>query len=187
MKNKLEDFVNRNRDAFDSDIPAAELWRNIETTPTKAPRKIFYFFTRTQAAASLLILVNATILFFLLQRKPENNITTPVPVEQTTGNQEPATEETLDQISKVVEVKQARLLEIKSTNPVLYKKFTGALDQLNIVYKELEKELESNPNKEQLLEAMIQNLGLQQELLNQQLLIYQKIKQSKNEKNNKNI
>jgi hypothetical protein len=188
MKNKLEDFVNRNRDAFDSDIPPAELWRNIETTPAKAPRKILYFFTRTQAAASLLILVNATILFFLLQRKPENSTTiTPNPVEQTTDNKEPATEQTLDQISKVVEVKQARLLEIKSTNPVLYKKFTTALDQLNVAYKDLEKELETNPNKEQLLEAMIQNLGLQQELLNQQLLIYQKIKQTKNEKINKNI
>ena len=188
MKNKLEDFVHRNRDAFDSEIPGAELWRNIETSPTKPSRKILYFLTRTQAAASLLVLVNATILFFLLQRKPETNTTpVPAPTEQTTGNKEPVTEETLDQISKVVEVKQARLLEIKSTNPVLYKKFTDALDQLNSTYKELEKDLEHNPNKEQLLEAMIQNLGLQQELLNQQLLIYQKIKQTKNEKVNKNI
>jgi len=39
--------------------------------------------------------------------------------------------------------------------------------------------LPSNPNREQLLEAMIQNLKLQTELLNQQLLIIQKIKQAK--------
>jgi hypothetical protein len=188
MKNKLEEFVHRNRDSFDSEFPAGDVWKNIETTPVKPTSKILYFFTRTQVAASLLVLVNAAILFFMLQRKPEIvPAVKPIPAEQATGSKEPAPEETIDQISKVVELKQAKLLEIKTTNPVLYKKFTSALDQLNSAYKGLEKELTNNPNKEQLLEAMIQNLGLQQELLNQQLSIYQKIKQTKNEKISKNI
>ncbi len=188
MKNKLEEFVNRNRDSFDSELPAGDVFKKIETSPAKPVKKILYFFTRTQAAASLLVLVNAAILFFLLQRKPEqspaNNAAHTV---QGTGTKEPTQEETLDQISKVVEIKQAKLLEIKNTNPALYKKFTNSLDQLNNEYGNLEKELDKNPNKEQLLEAMIQNLSLQQELLNQQLLIYQKIKQNKNEKISKNI
>jgi hypothetical protein len=188
MKNKLEEFVNRNRESFDSEAPERDLFKNIEATTAKPAKKILYFFTRMQAAASLLVLVNAAILFFLLQRKPE-----PAPAnnaahtEQATGTKEPTQEETLDQISKVVEIKQAKLLEIKNTYPVLYKKFTSSLDQLNNEYENLEKELDKNPNKEQLLEAMIQNLSLQQELLNQQLLIYQKIKQTKNEKVSKNI
>ncbi|MDB5210603.1 MAG: hypothetical protein JWQ30_1430, partial [Sediminibacterium sp.] len=108
------------------------------------------------------------------------------PTEQVTGKQ-PVSEDDIDQISRVVEIKQAKLKEIESVNPVLYKKFVSALDQLNYAYKELEKELNGNPNKEQLMEAMIQNLSLQQELLNQQLSIYQKIKQKKNEKISKNI
>jgi len=188
MKNKLEEFVNRNRESFDSELPAGDVFKKIETTQAKPSKKILYFFTRTQAAATLLVLVNAAILFFLLQRKPEqspaNNAAHTV---QGADTKEPTQEETLDQISKVVEIKQAKLLEIKNTNPGLYKKFTSSLDQLNSEYEHLEKELDKNPNKEQLLEAMIQNLSLQQELLNQQLLIYQKIKQNKNEKISKNI
>jgi hypothetical protein len=187
MKNKLEEFVNRNRESFDSEMPDHDLWKEIDKKPVKEG-KIFNLLTRMQAAAVLLVLVNATIIFFLLQRKPEVSpgTTTSAPTEQATGKQ-PVSEAELDQIGKVVEIKQAKLKEIERSNPVLYKKFVGALDQLNDAYKELEKELGSNPNREQLLEAMIQNLSLQQELLNQQLSIYQKIKQQKNEKISKNI
>jgi hypothetical protein len=187
MKNKLEEFVNRNRESFDSEMPDRDLWKEIDKEPVKE-HKLFNMLTRTQAAAALLVLVNATIIFFLLQRKPETTqpvTNVPPPTEQV--GKEPVSEDALDQISKVVEIKQAKLKEIERSNPVLYKKFVGALDQLNDAYRQLEKELDSNPNKEQLLEAMIQNLSLQQELLNQQLSIYQKIKQHKNEKISKNM
>lgn len=187
MKNKLEEFVNRNRESFDSEMPDRDLWKKIDKEPVKE-FKIFNLLTRMQAAAVLLVLVNATIIFLLLQRKPETSQTTTTPqsTEQFTGK-EPVSEDALDQISRVIEIKQAKLKEIEQSNPVLYKKFIGALDQLNDAYRDLEKKLDNNPNKEQLLEAMIQNLSLQQELLNQQLSIYQKIKQQKNEKISKNI
>jgi hypothetical protein len=42
--------------------------------------------------------------------------------------------------------------------------------------------LNANPNTEQLLQAMISNLQMQIELLNQQLTIIQKVKQPKTDK-----
>jgi hypothetical protein len=190
MKNKLERFVNEHRDSFDSELPAGDVWDAVDITP-RPKGKIIAFFTRTRVAVSLLLLINAAIIFVLLERKPASTVTA-TPAHAATeqapdNNKENISEHTLEQISKVVEVKQAALKEIKSANPLLYKKFTGAWKELNIVYKELEKELGTHPNKEELLEAMIQNLSLQQELLNQQLSIYQKVKQQKNEKINKNI
>jgi hypothetical protein len=190
MKNKLERFVNEHRDSFDSELPAGHIWDAVDTAP-EPKAKIIAFFTRTRIAVSLLLLVNAAIIFVLLDRKPANAVTT-APTHTSTeqspdNNKETISEQTLEQVSKVVELKQAALKEIKSSNPFLYKKFTGAWKELNSVYKELEKELGTHPNKEELLEAMIQNLSLQQELLNQQLSIYQKVKQQKNEKINKNI
>jgi hypothetical protein len=50
----------------------------------------------------------------------------------------------------------------------------------------LKNQLPVNPNREQLLEGMIQNLRLQTELLNQQLNIIKLIKQSKSKTNEKN-
>jgi hypothetical protein len=189
MKNKLEEFVQRNRDAFDSENPSPQIWERIHQAPEKKENKILYFFTRTQAAAILLLLLNGLVIFFLLQYRTTDktdpaSATSSQPVA---GHEIKVSEDMLSQFSKVVEKKQEKLKEVASTNPVLYKKFTDALNQLNTVYKELENELEHNPNKEQLLEVMIQNLSLQQDLLNQQLSIYQKIKNNKNETFIKNM
>ena len=189
MKNRLEDFVENNRGAFDSDLPATDLWKRIENAPVKQDKKILRFLTRTQAAAVLLVILNAAVIFFLLQRReitvlPGQSINV---TEQQPHTNAPVSEETLEQYNRIIQMKQTGLKEIEKSNPVLYKKFTAALEQLNTVYQELEKTLEQTPNKETILEAMIQNLSLQQELLNQQLSIYQKIKQNQHEKTTKNI
>ncbi|MES2005715.1 MAG: hypothetical protein V4450_14450 [Bacteroidota bacterium] len=186
MKNKLEEFVNRNREAFDTESPQKNIWKELELLESKTAGKVWQFLTRTKIAASLLVLLNAAVLFYLVERRDARTPALPA-TDQAAGTQAPAYEKELDQISKVVEMKQARLKEIEKANPVLYKTFISALDQLNTSYKQLENELANNPNKAQLLEAMIQNLSLQQELLNQQLTIYQKIKQTKHENVSKNI
>lgn len=186
MKNKLERFVNEHRDEFDSEWPAGDVWSSIDTSPRKKYR-VALFFTPLRIAAAALLLVNALVIFLLLQKKVQNDVR---PVAETSVQQpmnEPAGEEVLEQIAKVVETKQAALKEIRSTNPVLYRKFSEALAQLSTAYRELETEFNKTPNKEAILEAMIQNLSLQQELLNQQLTIYQKIKRQKHEKNDKHI
>jgi phage shock protein A len=71
------------------------------------------------------------------------------------------------------------LKAIKTDEPFLYKKFSFDIKRLDSTYTLLKQQLPVNPNKEELLEAMIYNLQLQIELLNQQLNIIQKIKQSK--------
>jgi len=188
MKNRLEEFVNRNREGFDTEEPQPEVWKTIEKKALQNKAKLFNLITLRQLAASLLILANAVTLFILLERKNGGTpATVTTPTEQVSKSNEPVYEKELDQISSIILIKQAKLKEIGKTNPVLYKTFIGALGQLDNSYRQLEKELSSNPNKEALLEAMIQNLSLQQELLNQQLSIYQKIKQSKNEKGHTTI
>jgi len=61
---------------------------------------------------------------------------------------------------------------------------------LDSSYNSLKNQLNATPNREMLLEAMIQNLQLQLNVLNQQLNIINQIKESKkynHEKNDKNI
>jgi hypothetical protein len=187
MSKRLEDFIEENRDAFDNEQPPARVWKSIEQAPLrKTETKLIHWFTRARVAATLLVIANAAVLFFLLQKNAAPALPKAgTPTEQTASPY--SYEQELEQISAVVKVKQAGLKEIARTNPVLYKTFVQALDQLSAAYNDLEKQLQSNPNKEALLEAMIQNLSLQQELLNQQLSIYQKIKQNNHEKNSRNI
>jgi hypothetical protein len=81
--------------------------------------------------------------------------------------------------AKLVEIRHKELGKIKKDEPLLYRQFAGDVNKLDSVFHSLEKQLPENPNREQLLEAMIQNLQLQMDLLNHQLTIIKQINHSK--------
>jgi hypothetical protein len=81
--------------------------------------------------------------------------------------------------AKIVELKHDELRKIKKDEPLLYQQFSGDVYKLDSVYLNLKRQLPKNSNREQLLEAMIQNLQLQMELLNHQLNIIKQINNSK--------
>ena len=81
--------------------------------------------------------------------------------------------------ARLVEIKHKELKKIEKDEPLLYKQFAGDVNKLDSVYHSLQNQLPENPNREQLLEAMIQNLQLQMKLLNHQLDIIKQINHSK--------
>ncbi|MBS1599836.1 MAG: hypothetical protein JST75_16540 [Bacteroidetes bacterium] len=81
--------------------------------------------------------------------------------------------------TKLIEIKHNELKKLEKDEPLLYKKFSGDVRNLDSVYHSLQKQLPKNSNREQLLEAMIKNLKLQIDLLNHQLDIIKQINHSK--------
>jgi hypothetical protein len=81
--------------------------------------------------------------------------------------------------ARLVEIKHQELKAIEKDEPLLYRQFSADVHSLDSVYLTLQKQLPSNPNREQLLEAMLQNLQLQMGLLNHQLDIIKQINHSK--------
>lgn len=81
--------------------------------------------------------------------------------------------------AKLVEIKHKELRTIEKDEPLLYKQFSSDVNKLDSVYRSLQVQLPKNPNREQLLEAMLQNLQLQMGLLNHQLDIIKQINHSK--------
>jgi hypothetical protein len=81
--------------------------------------------------------------------------------------------------AKLVEIKHIQLKAIEKDEPLLYKQFAADVNKLDSVYHSLQNQLPKNPNREQLLEAMLQNLQLQMGLLNHQLDIIKQINHSK--------
>jgi hypothetical protein len=81
--------------------------------------------------------------------------------------------------AKLVEIKHNQLKAIEKDEPLLYKQFSADVYKLDSVYHSLQDQLPRNPNREQLLEAMLQNLQLQMGLLNHQLDIIKQINHSK--------
>jgi hypothetical protein len=81
--------------------------------------------------------------------------------------------------ARLVELKHKQLKSIEKDEPLLYRQFASDVNKLDSTYHLLEKQLPNNPNQEQLLEAMLQNLQLQMGLLNHQLNIIKQINHSK--------
>jgi hypothetical protein len=87
---------------------------------------------------------------------------------------DPESEE-LYHYTRLVELKQEEIKKIQKDEPLLYRQFAGDINKLDSSFHTLKKQLPVNPNREQILEAMIQNLQLQESILNRQLSIIKQI------------
>ncbi len=184
MSKNLERFVRDNRAAFDTDKPSENVWAAIEKEwgQSLPDKKTFRLKKVWMAAAAVLLLVFATYIYFL--RYAPGNDPQQAALPQSNGNGyitalDPAYGAEVSRFTALIEEKQAELQSLQEDDPVLYQKFNSDIQKLDSTYSRLKSQLPVNPNKEELLQAMIWNLQLQIDLLNQQLDIIQKIKHSK--------
>ncbi len=176
MSNELKKFIRDNREAFDDKEPSAMLWGRIESNLVAGPEKrsiIRPLYKWAMGAAAMLVIA-ASVYFFVVNGKPaEPSVVINEPDSNTGITPE------INQIVKMIGMKQEELKTLAAGQPELYRQFSNDLDQLDSSYNALKSELNETPNQELLLEAMIQNLQLQLNVLNQQLNIINQIKQSK--------
>jgi hypothetical protein len=198
MRSPLEQFIRDNREAFDDEEPGRQVWTSLEkqlAAPEKKGKVLAMKFLRLGIAAAILVLAGVGVFYLAFDKTGS----APVAQGQSSGtdrafaNQnklpediDPVYAKEVYHFTQLIELKQTELKQIEKDNPQLYKQFLNDINQLDSSYYALKNELPVNPNREQLLEAMIQNLRLQTELLNQQLSIIKQIKQSKSKTNEKN-
>jgi hypothetical protein len=198
MSSPLEKFMRDNREAFDSEEPRPQVWASLEkqlAPPDKKGKVIAMKFLRIGVAAAVLVLAGIGVFYLATGTEsvdPPVVATTPseltpsVTEDKMLEEINPTYAKEVYHFTQLIELKQTELKQIEKDNPELYKQFIGDINKLDSSYYALKNELPANPNREQLLEAMIQNLRLQTDLLNQQLNIIKQIKQSKSKTNEKN-
>ena len=195
MSRKLEKFVGDNRNEFDDAVPSANVWENLAAgfKEKKQQRPILAPLYKWGIAAAVVITAGITVFLVLHNQKNiEPKLTAGNNIDTTTGTQTiiPENAPEVNEFAKMVLLKQEELKALAPEQPELYKKFSTDINQLDSSYKSLKYQLGTTPNREVLIEAMIQNLQLQLNVLNQQLNIINQIKQSKSkthEKNNQTI
>ncbi|CCG99402.1 hypothetical protein FAES_1392 [Fibrella aestuarina BUZ 2] len=79
--------------------------------------------------------------------------------------------------ASLIDDKQDELRQLTKSNPDLYQQFSGDLKSLETSYESLKADLPQTPNQDVLIQAMIRNLQLQIDLLNEQLRVGKRIKQ----------
>ena len=178
----VENFINNNRDGFDSE-EMQKGWEKFESKrkqkKTKSIRRYWW-----AAAATVTIFVSGVLLYNNSTKKFEDTaVQKPVelPSKDLVEDVDPSYTFQMDQFAQLIALKQNELKQNQKKQPALYKQFLKDNDQLDSSYNYLKSKLSANTNKEILLDAIIQNLQLKLDLLNQQLQI---IKQSKNKKTN---
>ena len=204
-KDKLERFVRDNHEAFDDKEPSLDLWKRLEAgldkssldkpqpeqtgLSTASPflhvhknrslaegRQIGWPNLDWRVAASIAVLLLAGCFFYMNQRygvthQPEIVAASPTYAKEVVH------------YTQLIDDKRAELKQMTEGNPALYQEFATDLDRLEKSYQSLRADLPKNPNQEVLIQAMIQNLQLQINLLNEQLRVIQRIKQQTNETN----
>ena len=192
MSNRLEDFIKDNRDAFDSDEPRHQLWRDLQARVAeskKDDRVIHLNFLKWTAAAAIVVMLIGSFYMYKIgggSTMPvltKNNSSTTVTPEEVLRELSPSYAKEVYHFTQLIELKQSELKQIEKEHPELYQRFVKDINKLDSSYQALKTELPKNANRELLLEAMIQNLKLQTELLNQQLSVIKQLNQKNKQEN----
>jgi len=182
MSKRLEDFIRDNKKDFDHLEPKASLWDKIEQglPQQKREAKTFSLAFVLRVAASVIVVMGVCFAFYL------HNTQKPT-ISLAAINPEYAKQQV--HYTSVIANQRNELRVIAKSDPELYKEFTTEIAKMDSTYKKLNKDLITSPNQEAVLRAMIRNLQVQTEVLNQQLNVIEQFKEFKNQQKNesKNI
>jgi len=84
----------------------------------------------------------------------------------------------------LIATQRTELKTIAKSDPQLYKEFSAEIAKMDSTYKKLNNDLATSPDQEAVLRAMIRNLQIQTEVLNQQLNVIEQFNEFKNPKKN---
>lgn len=175
MDDRLEKFINDHRDELDAREPRVDLWSKIEgelpaeTKVRPVSRSILYW----RAAAVILFFISS---WLVIDKLTESDPTSGMqPIVQLN----PQLSEAESYYFSLIDQKREEITAL-SEQYELGEDFLSEIDLLDSMYVVLREDLD-NGNEENLVDAMILNLQLRIEILNQQLSIIKSIENSQND------
>jgi len=179
MSKRLEDFIKTNREEFDDLEPSADLWSRIEmhlpapeSKLKKLETKTFSFGFVLRVAASVIVVMG--LCFFIYVRSEKKGAIDLAAINPVYAQQQV-------QYTSQIETQRTELKSIAKSDPQMYKEFSDEIAQMDSTYKELNTDLATSPNQERVLRAMIKNLEIQTQVLNQQLKVIRQMNTMKKE------
>lgn len=162
MKDSLKDFVDKNREAFDNRVPSEKVWAGIQTGLPKT--SIWNNVTVWRAAAIIMFGISGWLFF---ANKPIE--TSRKETAQLQGEFTNLEKFYTDQIAEKVEwISDSR-------DTFADDQFAQDFEKLDAMYQVLREQMKTNPT-EQVKDALVLNMLVRIDLLNQQI---QKLEESK--------
>jgi hypothetical protein len=165
MKDRLEQFIDDNRDSFDSLSPSdsGKVWANLSSRRRHngRGRQLTRYFSR--AAGILLIFCLSYVFHDYVSRGRESKL-----AEKKMNDvyeQLPELREAESYYSNLVSNKMKEIKPFLTENPGISKDVNKDLVELDSIYKSLKNDLKDNVANDQIIEAMIQNYRLKLRIL----------------------
>jgi hypothetical protein len=171
MSNKLEGFVKDNKKAFEVKGPSEQLWGKIAAELDKKQQKKTTKLYQWLSIAAMLVVVFGAFLTYSYQVNKNIDV---ADVSKSFGQKKV-------HLASLIEEKKDSLEVYAKDNPELYQKFIADVSKLSLDYEELKKQLQTSPNSQAVVRAMMKNLDIQVQVLNQQLMIINQVNQYKKE------
>jgi hypothetical protein len=178
MSKRLEDFIKTNSAEFDELEPGNDLWARIEkklpATEAALPKKEAQTFSLgfvMRVAAIIIVVMAIGFGFYIKNPKPAS-------VSLATVNPEYAKQQV--HYASLIQSRRKELKVLTKSDPELYNEFSAEIAKMDSTYKKLNNDLQTSPNQEYVLRAMIRNLQIQTEVLNQQLQVIEQFNEQQN-------
>ena len=188
MEDKLKKFVQDHREEFDTFEPRPDLWQDVsrELERRQAPqiiplyrRKVWQY----AAVVTLLLGFGYGLVQYGKSLRDPGVGTTMASLESIAPEMAEVETYYLSVINQ--KTKERGTYDLRQLG--VEKDFKGELAKLDSSYAQLKQELYKSPNKQRVIDAMVQNLQIRISILNQQLEVLNRIKQVKRENRHANV
>lgn len=166
MSDRLEKYVMENRAMFDTEEPGDEVWKVIHQKIRRNP------FERIWKVAAVLLLFSTVYLII------DRNLPEETPSGETLADTIEFSQ-VEDYYTKLIAEKKAEITKYNKTK--LKRSFLVEIERLDRMYEELKITYSKQNSTDMLIDAMISNLKLRIDILNQQLKILKKLNAAKDE------
>jgi anti-sigma-K factor RskA len=166
-EDKLDFFIRRHKADMEEDFDSELHWQQV--APKVQGRKVITLW-RTYAVAASLMLLMAVGMILVSQKKPASQKQIVLSKEVMQAQMEYAT---------LIEIKRSELKAFKAKEPELCREFDMQLVELDHMYQDLLPQLRDENKQALVLPALIENLQMQLNILDQQLEIVQQLNAQK--------
>jgi hypothetical protein len=162
-QDSFDDFITRNRDAFDSQMPSSQVWDRIasETNASRSGKSQLWFsYTKRYAAVALVFLSVALGLHIVFFSSVEDE-----------KMQASLVGKEINDVSYFYETeiakKREQVIALTAETPAIEQEIEMDFEALDIALKELKADLNDDVANSEVLTAMIQNYRLKLQILEQ--------------------
>jgi hypothetical protein len=200
MENEFEKYLQQHRDHFENGSPSPQVWaklkNGLEDHHRRRARVVRMRRISWGIAACILLGIGVTLVIFKNKDEVSHNAITrnaahrdsmvdaqkiaaqkmeQDSAERIAGVTDDKTRQSLYRYTKLIESRQKQMAVLQQVNPDLYASSQKVLTDLNQVYNRLQKQLPGSPDQQKVLKALIQNLKMQEQILNNQLQLLEEL------------